>query len=183
MVDFTMMNAIHSGQITGPGDWVLGARPHKWMEMKNDFYMKYSTQIKEFYLVLPSYCPNYTDFNCGHMATHWIANKLKRTEIHMYGFDSIFEFDTTSMSDTFMNSSRDNMNTERLTTNWRPVWDGIFNEFKDTQFVLYHDIGKPQIKLPPNVEIRTSNKGKTAIRKKNEPSKPFDRQEILNSSL
>jgi hypothetical protein len=87
------------------------------------------------------------------------------------------------MSDTFMNSSRDNMNTERLTTNWRPVWDGIFNEFKDTQFVLYHDIGKPQIKLPPNVEVRTSNKGKTAIRKKNEPSKPFDRQEILNSSV
>jgi hypothetical protein len=183
MVDFKMMNAIHKGTVVVPGDWVLGARPHKWMEMRNDFYMKYSRQIKEFYLVLPRYAANYTDFNCGHMATHYIANKLKRTEIHMYGFDSIFEFDTTSMSDVFLESPRDNMNTERLTSNWRPIWDGIFKEFPNTQFVLYHDKGNPQLKLPENVEVKTSNKGKTAIRKKIEPSKPFDRQEILNSSV
>ena len=50
MVDFKMMNAIHKGVVVVPGDWVLGARPHKWMEMKNDFYIKYSRQIKEFYL-------------------------------------------------------------------------------------------------------------------------------------
>ena len=37
MVDFKMMNAIHKQNITVPGDWVLGARPHKWMEMKNEF--------------------------------------------------------------------------------------------------------------------------------------------------
>ena len=174
MVDFKMMNAIHKGNITVPGDWVLGARPHKWMEMRNDFYMKYSTQIKEFYLVLPKYAANYTDFNCGHMATHWLANKMKRKEIHMYGFDSIFEFDTTSMSDVFMNSVRDNMNTERLTTRWRPIWNGIFKEFKDTEFILYHDIGKPSFKLPPNVTIKTSNKGKRATRTKNE-EKQFDK--------
>ena len=166
MVDFKMMNAIWKGEVTVPGDWVLGARPHKWMEMRNDFYMKYSKQIKEFYLTLPRYAQNYTDFNCGHMATHWIANKLKRKEIHMYGFDSIFEFDTTSMSDTFMMSVRDNMNTERLTTRWRPIWFGIFNEFKNTQFILYHDKGNPMLKLPENVEVRTSNKGRTAMRKK-----------------
>ena len=41
MVDFKMMNAIHKQNITVPGDWVLGARPHKWMEMKNDFYVRY----------------------------------------------------------------------------------------------------------------------------------------------
>ena len=175
-----MMNAIYKGHVEVPGDWVLGARPHKWMEMKNDFYIKYSGQIKEFYLVLPKYAANYTDFNCGHMATHYVANKLKRTEIHMYGFDSIFEFDTTSMSDTFLESPRDNMNTERLTSKWRPIFTGIFNEFPNTQFVLYHDKGNPQLKLPENVEVRTSNKGRTAIRKKNEPSKPFDRNEILN---
>ena len=166
MVDFKMMNAIHKGEVVVPGDWVLGARPHKWMEMRNDFYVKYSKQIKEFYLILPRYAGNYTDFNCGHMAAHWVANKLKRTEIHMYGFDSIFEFDTTSMSDTFMMSVRDNMNTERLTTRWRPIWFGIFNEFKNTQFILYHDKGNPMLKLPENVEVRTSNKGKTATRKR-----------------
>jgi len=174
MVDFKMMNAIHKGNITVPGDWVLGARPHKWMEMKNDFYIKYSTQIKEFYLVLPKYAANYTDFNCGHMATHWLANKMKRKQIHMYGFDSIFEFDTTSMSDTFMNSVRDNMNTERLTTRWRPIWNGIFREFKDTEFILYHDIGKPSFKLPANVTVKTSNKGKRATRTKNKQDQ-FDK--------
>jgi len=174
MVDFKMMNAIHKGNITVPGDWVLGARPHKWMEMKNDFYIKYSTQIKEFYLVLPKYAANYTDFNCGHMATHWLANKMKRKHIHMYGFDSIFEFDTTSMSDTFMNSVRDNMNTERLTTRWRPIWNGIFREFKDTEFILYHDIGKPSFKLPANVTVKTSNKGKRATRTKNKQDQ-FDK--------
>ena len=183
MVDFKMMNAIHKGVVVVPGDWVLGARPHKWMEMRNDFYMKYSRQIKEFYLVLPRYAANYTDFNCGHMAAHYVANKLKRTEIHMYGFDSIFEFDTTSMSDLYLESPRDNMNKERMTSNWRQIWDGIYKEFPNTQFVLYHDKGNPQLKLPENVEVKTSNKGKTAIRKKIEPSKPFDRQEILNSSV
>ena len=45
IVDFKMMNAIHKGDIVVPGDWVLGARPHKWMELKNDFYIKYSTRI------------------------------------------------------------------------------------------------------------------------------------------
>ena len=111
MVDFKMMKAIHEGILTVPGDWVLGARPHKWMEIRNDFYMKYSRQIKEFYMVLPKYAPNYTDFNCGHMATHYTANKLKCDEIHMYGFDSIFGFDITSSSDFYLESSRDNLNT------------------------------------------------------------------------
>ena len=183
MVDFKMMNAIHKQNITVPGDWVLGARPHKWMEMKNDFYVKYSKQIKEFYLTLPKYAANYTDFNCGPMATHWIANKLKRKEIHMYGFDSIFEFDTTSMSDTFMESARDNLNTQRLTSKWRPIWHGIFNEFKDTQFILYHDVGKSQIPLPKNVEVRDNNKGRRAKRTRNKDYKPepFDKTKVSDA--
>ena len=154
MVDFKMMKAIDDGVLSVPGDWVLGARPHKWMELRNDYYMKYSRQIKEFYKVLPKYAANYTDFNCGHMATHYTANKLKCEEIHMYGFDSIFGFDITSCSDFYLESSRDNMNTERLTRNWRPIWTGIFNEFKDTQFVIHDRHGTSTIKMPPNVECR-----------------------------
>jgi hypothetical protein len=154
IVDFKMMKAIHEGSVTVPGDWVLGARPKKWMEMQPQFYMKHSHQVKEFYLTLPKYAPTYTDFNCGHMATHWVANKLQRNEIHMYGFDSIFAFDTTSSSDLFLPSPRDSLSTERLTTRWRPIWLGIFNEFKDTKFVLYNIQGKgSQIKLPKNCEI------------------------------
>lgn len=155
MVDFKMMKAINDGVLSVPGDWVLGARPHKWMELRNDFYMKYSRQIKEFYMILPRYAANYTDFNCGHMATHYTANKLKCDEIHMYGFDSIFGFDITSCSDFYLQSERDNMNTERLTRNWRPIWKGLFNEFKDTQFIIHNKTTDTNlIKLPKNVEVR-----------------------------
>jgi hypothetical protein len=155
MVDFKMMKAINDEVLAVPGDWVLGARPKKWMEMRNDFYIKYSRQIKEFYLVLPKYAANYTDFNCGHMATHYTANKLKCDEIHMYGFDSIFGFDITSCSDFYLQSERDNMNTERLTRNWRPIWKGLFNEFKETQFIIHNKSTDTKlIKLPPNVEVR-----------------------------
>ena len=31
-------------------------------------------------------------------------------------------------------SDRDNMNTERLTRNWRPIWTYMFQEFKDTLY-------------------------------------------------
>jgi hypothetical protein len=152
MVDFKMMKAIHEGILRVPGDWVLGARPKKWMEMRNDFHMKYATQVKEFYLVLPKYAANYTDFNCGHMAVHWAANKLERKEIHMYGFDSIFGFDITSAVDLILPSPRDNLSTQRLTENWRPIWFHMFREFPNTQFIIHQGKGHSLIKLPENVE-------------------------------
>ena len=163
MVDFKMMNAIHSGNVVVPGDWVLGARPHKWMEMKNDFYIKYSRQIKEFYLVLPKYAENYTDFNCGHMATHYIANKLKRTEIHMYGFDSNFDFNMRSCSDFYLNSDRGNQNTNRLANNWRPVWSNMFNEFPNTKFVMHHIHDAVKFPISDNVSVKTYT-GKATIK-------------------
>lgn len=155
MVDFKMMKSIHEGVLTVPGDWVLGARPKKWMEMRPDFYLKYSSQIKEFYTVLPKYAGNYTDFNCGHMACHYIMNKLKCDEVHMYGFDSLFNFDATSCSDLYLQSSRDNMNTQRLTSKWRPIWAGIFSEFTNKKFILHKkkDNGSMKIKTPKNVEV------------------------------
>jgi hypothetical protein len=127
------------------------------MELKPDFYLRYSPQIKEFYTVLPKYAGNYTDFNCGHMACHYIANKLKCDEVHMYGFDSLFEFDITSSSDMYLQSSRDTTNTQRLTSKWRPIWNGIFKEFSNTKFVLYRpkSYGDAKIPLPKNVEIVT----------------------------
>ena len=155
MVDFKMMNAIHKGTVVVPGDWVLGARPHKWMEMRNDFYMKYSRQIKEFYLTLPRYAANYTDFNCGHMAVHYAANKVKAEEIHMYGFDSLFDFNLRSTSDLFLNSDRGNNNNNRLANNWRPVWENMFREFPNTKFVLYHKHNAIKCNISSNVHIVT----------------------------
>jgi hypothetical protein len=156
MVDFKMMKSITEGSVRVPGTWILGFRPKKWTEMHPAFYMKYAPQIKEFYLTLPSYVNNYTDFNCGHFGTHYIANKLQATDIHMYGFDSLFEFDLTSCTDLFLSSDRGTNNNVRLIGNWRPVWYNIFKEFPNTTFHLYyhkHD----KIKIPnlPNINIIT----------------------------
>jgi hypothetical protein len=159
MVDFKMMKAIEEGSVKVPGDWVLGFRPKKWMEMKPNFYMKYAPQVKEFYTELPKYAKDYTSFNCGHMATHYTANKLEADEIHMYGFDSVFSFDVTSSCDTFLVSDRSTNNTQRLTALWRPIWEGLFNEFSSKQFILhYHKDKAPLATLPSNVEVRVSKK-------------------------
>ena len=155
IVDFKMMMAIKEGSVIVPGEWVLGARPKKFMEMYPSTNMKHAQQIKEFYLTLPKYVKNYTDFNCGHMATHYAANKLKSDEIHMYGFDSIFDMNLRSSTDFYMNSNREPMNNVRLSDNWRPVWQNMFKEFPEKQFVLYHKHPNIKFAVPKNVEIRS----------------------------
>ena len=165
IVDFKMMNALKEGSVQLPLEWVCGFRPKRFMEMYPNFYLKHAAQIKEFYLDLPSYtmkagetqAQGYTNFNCGHFATHYAANKLKCNEIHMYGFDSIFDFNLRSTSDFVLNSDRGDTNNNRLINNWRPIWQGIFNEFKDTQFVLYHKHDQLKFNVPENVEVRTKN--------------------------
>ena len=157
IVDFKMCHAIDKDGVVVPGDWVCGARPKKYTELHPNFYLRHSHQIKEFYLTLPKYVKNYTDFNCGHMATHYTANKLNADEIHMYGFDSMFDFDLSSSSDLFLNSDRGRMNNARLTNNWRPIWQGMFKEFSDRQFVLYHKHNAIKFDVPENVEIRTKS--------------------------
>lgn len=154
IVDFKMCRAMDEGSIDlTMYDWVLGARPKKYTEQNSQFYMKYARNIKEFYLHLPPYAKNYTDFNCGHMAVHYTARKLKCNEIHMYGFDSIFDFNLKSTSDLILESNRDAPSTHRLAINWRPIWEGLFKEFKDTQFVLYHTHGQAKVHLPENVDV------------------------------
>lgn len=157
IVDFKMMRAIHEGSVIVPGEWILGARPKKYMELNPNFHMKCAPQIKGFYTVLPKYAGNYTNFNCGHMAVHYTANQLKCDEIHMYGFDSIFDMNLRSSSDTFLLSDREATNNVRLTNNWRPVWADMFKEFSNTQFILYHKHNNIKFQIPKNVEIRTKN--------------------------
>ena len=75
-------------------------------------------------------------------------------EVHIYGFDSIFEMDITSWTDTILESDRSTENTVRLAQNWRPIWTEMFKEFSDTTFFLYHTHNN--IKIPiqsDNVEI------------------------------
>lgn len=162
MVDFKMMKAITEGSVQVPGTWILGYRPKKWTEMNPGFYIRHAAQIKEFYLELPKYVKNYTDFNCGHFGAHYIANKLKADEIHMYGFNSIFEVDLTSCTDLFLSSDRSVANNVRLINNWRPVWGNMFKEFPNTKFKLYHNHSKIKVKMPDNVEVITPKKVKNS---------------------
>lgn len=164
MVDFKMMRAISDGSVTVPGNWVLGFRPKVWYEQNAEFKMKYGSQIREFYTTLPKYTipeggdvgQGYTNFNCGHMATHYSANRLQATEIHMYGFDSLFDMNLRSCTDFYLNSDRGDVNTYRLYTNWIPIWGMLFNEFPNTQFVLHHKHDNIKLeKKPANVEIYT----------------------------
>jgi hypothetical protein len=151
-----MMNAMKEGSVAVPGDWVLGARPKKFMELNPQFNLKYANQVKEYYDVLPKYAGNYTNFNCGHMAVHYSANKLKCDEIHMYGFDSMFDFNLRSSSDLYLVSDREANNNLRLSNNWRPIWQEMFKEFPNTKFVLHHKHNQIKFPVGKNVEIVTN---------------------------
>ncbi len=155
IVDFKMMKAMQEGSIQVPGEWILGMRPKIHMEKNATFYLRHSHQVKEFYTVLPKYVANYTDFNCGHMACHYAANKVKADEIHLYGFDSIFDFNLRSCSDFYLGSDRGNQNNNRLANNWRPVWENMFNEFPNTTFFLHHIHDAIKINKGNNVKIIT----------------------------
>jgi len=165
IVDFKFMRALTEGDINMDAyTWVLGYRPKVHMEKNPSFHMKHASHIKEFYLDLPKYAgkggPGYTNFNCGHFATHYAANKLKADEIHMYGFDCIFDFTTRSMTDFFLGSDRGDNNTVRLTDVWRKVFAGIFKEFSDTKFVLHHKHDNLKIPKLDNMEVIVHSKKK-----------------------
>ena len=157
IVDYKFMQAMTANEITLPGQWILGFRPKHWMEMNPDYYMKVSGQVKEFYTELPNYDANYTDFNCGHMAAHYSANKLKADEIHLYGFDSIFDFNLNSASDLSLKSDRGSANNLRLADNWRPIWQSMFKEFSNTKFILHYTHDKLKINIGNNVDVRIYN--------------------------
>jgi hypothetical protein len=99
-----------------------------------------------------------TNFNCGHMAVHYACNKMKAEEVHIYGFDSIFDMNLESFTDLLLESDRSTPNTVRLANNWRPIWTSMFNEFPNTKFVLHHSHDNIKIEIPDNVEISVDRK-------------------------
>lgn len=161
IVDFKMMATIHKGEIDVPGEWILGARPKVYMEKNPNFHMQRSHQIKMFYTKLPKYAGNYTNFNCGHMAVYLGAEHFKADEVHLYGFDSIFDFNLRSSTDLYINSDRGNMNNNRLSTNWRPLWMNMFKDFDGTgknqkvDFHLHHIHNNLKFAVGDNVHIHT----------------------------
>jgi len=62
-----------------------------------------------------------------------------------------------------LNSDRGDVNNFRLMENWRPIWTQLFNEFKNTKFVLYHKHDNLKIKIiGDNVSVDTSRIKKSA---------------------
>lgn len=158
MVDFKMMMALTEGSINLDAyPWILGTRPKIWMQERHAFYLKYAQNIKEFYTHVPEYAGNATNFNCGHMAVHYAANKKKADEIHMYGFDTIFDFNMRSVTDMVLSSDRSTNNNYRLLNNWRPIWVEIFKEFPKTKFVLHHNHDNLKIPKLDNMEVVVYN--------------------------
>jgi hypothetical protein len=151
VVDFKMCRAITAGEISIPGMWVCGMRPKIYAGENPGWHMKYAAQIREFYTTLPDYVNGYTAFNCGHMVTHYGLTKFAPKELHMYGFDSMFDMDMTSCTDFYLPSDRSNDNNARLARNWRGIWPKIFEEFPNTGFTIHGKHDKIKFQLPDNV--------------------------------
>jgi hypothetical protein len=161
--DFKMMAALTEGSVNLDGyQWVLANRPQIWMNSNPSFYIKHSHHIREFYTHVPSYCdlgdPSLaaTNFNCGHLAAHYSAERHQPDEIHMFGFDSIFDANMRSYTDIVLSSDRAPSNNYKLLDNWRPIWNGIFKEFPNITFYLYHTHSNAKINLPKNVKVMVS---------------------------
>jgi hypothetical protein len=171
MVDFKMMMALTEGSIKlDQYEWVLGTRPRIWMYERSTFYLKYASRVREFYTHVPKYAGNATNFNCGHMAVHYAAAKHKADEIHLYGFDSILDFNMRSVTDLVLQSDRGDTNNYRLLNNWRPVWRDIFREFPQTKFVLHHNHDNLKIPKLDNMEVIVYNDSITKAQTKKDES-------------
>ena len=116
IVDFKMMKALDEGSVNlDKFSWVCGNRPKIYCDKKPFFYMKHAERIREFYTDVPKYCgPNAataaTNFNCGHFATHYACRRHSPKEVHMYGFDTLLDFNMRSITDVYLSSDRSNTN-------------------------------------------------------------------------
>jgi len=167
MVDYKMMVALANKHIKlDMYDWILGTRPRHWMEMQPQFYLKYAQKIKAMHTHIPSYAKLQgqneaqaaTNYSCGHMAVDYACRVQKATEVHIYGFDSMFDTSLRSYTDLLLESDRSSQNTHRLANNWRPIWTKMFEEFDNTQFFLYHSHSKLKFPVGDNVKIVVEKK-------------------------
>jgi len=162
LVDFKMMKALQEGSVNlDMYPWVCGNRPKMHMDKNPTFNIKHAHHIREFYTLVPKYCgptaaEAATNFNCGHMATHYAAKRHQPDEVHLYGFDSIFDHNMRSFTDLVLPSDRGKTNNFRLLDVWRPIWGHIFKEFSDVKFVLHHKHSNAKVDFSSNVSIMST---------------------------
>lgn len=162
IVDFKMMVALEKGEVNlDQYDWILGTRPRRWMEMSPTFYLKYSQNIKGFHTHVPPYAQRpgqkldeaASNYSCGHMAVDYACRIMKATEVHMYGFDAMFDMNLASYTDNFLEANRSALNVHRMASNWRPIWSHFFKEFPNTQFVIHHVHSDIKLILADNARV------------------------------
>lgn len=175
MVDFKMMLALTRGEISLDSFWwVLGTRPRIWMYEQTQFYLKYANRVKGFYTHVPEYAGNATNFNCGHMAAHYACAKHKADELHLYGFDTVFDFNMRSITDTYLSSDRTDTNNYRLLNIWRPIWRDIIREFSKVKFVFHHNHDVFKIPKLDNMETVVYNSRISSAQNRKDPSDVSD---------
>lgn len=162
MVDFKMMVALEKGDVNlDDYDWVLGTRPRRWMEKSPTFYLKYSQNIKGFHTHVPPYAqlPGHkledaaSNYSCGHMAVDYACRSMRATEVHLYGFDAMFDMNLASYTDNFLDANRSALNVHRMASNWRPIWSHFFREFPDVQFIIHHVHSDIKLILAENARV------------------------------
>jgi hypothetical protein len=162
MVDFKMMLALQEGRIRlDMYDWILGNRPRHWMDMQPAFYLKYAQKIKSMHTYIPRYAQlegqteaqAATNYSCGHMAVDYACRAKNASEVHIFGFDSMFDTNLRSYTDLLLESDRSPQNTHRIATNWRPIWPKMFDEFSETTFFLYHSHDRIKFPVGDNVKV------------------------------
>jgi hypothetical protein len=167
MVDFKMMLALQEGRIRlDMYDWILGTRPRHWMDMQPAFYLKYAQKIKAMHTYIPRYAQldgqteqqAATNYSCGHMAVDYACRVKNASEVHIFGFDSMFDTSLRSYTDLLLESDRSPQNTHRLANNWRPIWPKMFNEFSETTFFLYHSHDRIKFPVGDNVKVIVKEK-------------------------
>ena len=87
------------------------------------------------------------------MAVDYACRVMQATEVHLYGFDSMFDMNLDSFTDNFLQSDRSALNVHRMASNWRPIWQKFFQEFDKTEFFVYHSHDKLKFIKPPNVTV------------------------------
>ena len=55
------------------------------------------------------------------------------------------------------------MNSQRLSSNWRPIWEHMFKEWPDVQFVFHYYHDKYKIKIQKNVTCTTYPKSERRL--------------------
>ena len=155
--DFKMIRPIAEGEITAHHmPWVLGNRPKLFCDQNPSFYLKYAQNIREFYLYVPPYAKNATDWSAGHLAVHYTAMRLQPGELNMWGFDALFSHDLSSSSDLMIPSDRSATNRHRMKNTWIPIWQNLWAEMENIQFVV-HTKNNVDIsfQVPDNVRVQS----------------------------